>query len=461
MSLLVILISILVSCTPIEAPKPTATQTAMVTSTLTPTVTPIPVTPTFTPTATPIIEKIGGLRPIVAFEVHGDNRDGDCEQVDGVVKCKDYIYVGDPATNHPYFDAHEDTTCRSKKPQRPEGDWRRLEVIRETRNEQPIKWLPDGSGFIYVRETTNKSATLSFYDWDMDKSRDIKTGIPSYGVEFLTISPDSRWVAYATDGAARRLYVISLETDQFIQIATNISKAAWANEPDTLLYLLNTSAVGYSVRIGQPSQTVPMMASSKIAKLVKDMEQLQFGYGYRYNASLMGTFIDVRYEEYDSEKVRPERGWFLDKDQETLIPLVHGNIPSGNVTEEFVFSPDRTKLLINIYWRDFSGEKPQEFPFSYSTNYGEMLELPKNPNHLIGLAWTPDSKYFAAYFSDRWQDEKQRIEACKEKSHPYRIVVVNAENNSIVAEYPLLPQFISAGYNYNHILRGIDVVWKP
>lgn len=111
-------------------------------------------------------------------------------------------------------------------------------------------------------------------------------------------------------------------------------------------------------------------------------------------------------------------------------------------------------ILMNIVW-DYKLDDATYVSYraAYGLTPGNVLDLPDTDNQMLGFRWTPDGKYFAAYLHDSKN-------GCEEQKYPFRIVVVNAETNEIVGQYPLGPVPAYVGYS-NGSMRGMDIIWVP
>lgn len=201
-----------------SAPVPTVIPSSTPTETQFPTNTALP---TFTPQPTPLPDYFDGMKPIMAYEAVGVERDrngkttDNCQILNGKSECKRFIFIGDPATNNPWGQFIMDG--------RPVGDWKKIELLRPAgfMDPQPLQLFNNGKSLIYVKELNDKNATISIYNLETDENIDFPFNFgegKTYPFKFVTqigamkVSLDGKRALIGVSDMENSAYLMDLDS---------------------------------------------------------------------------------------------------------------------------------------------------------------------------------------------------------------------------------------------------------
>ena len=116
------------------------------------------------------------------------------------------------------------------------GEAERLTTSDST--QRPNSWSPDGTLLVFYEENAETAGDLMFYRPGADPEVEVFLQTP-FSEWLAEISPDGRWILYASDLSGRpEIYVRSLaDGGQQVRVSTDSSAIArWSRDGDELIY---------------------------------------------------------------------------------------------------------------------------------------------------------------------------------------------------------------------------------
>jgi len=323
-----------------------------------------------------------------------------------------------------------------------------------------MRWSPDGNYLAYTWAENGK-AIISVYDYAAQKMKwELELTEKNFGHTFengLAWSADSGWLYVEVDRKSH--YVLDVKGGMINNLTNNQIQGVVWHTTQPLLYFENfggSSFYQYDPQADQISEVEPVKFDAAKFENVSS-----YNSNGRFDPENNGYLFSATNQD-------ESRSFYLEPADDPIFELLRiestvNRNSLGNI-QKVIPAPDRSRYLVAGTTKTFLDDDYEAIFTSYSIQAQTPLVISDmgGANGIYPFGWSPDGKSYIGYQYAIEQNVPTNPD------HIVKLVIVNAEDNSIIKSYEINPFKTSSIYGYvlNTSLfdatgpAGVDIYWR-